>query len=63
MSVQLNVGGTVFRTTRGTLQGSAVLEGIVETQGEKFIDRDASLFPIILNRLRGASCDACLAKV
>lgn len=59
--VTLNVGGTTFRTTRGTLRGSAMLDGLIGTEGEHFIDRDPTLFPVILNRLRGSSCEACIS--
>lgn len=64
--VTLNVGGTVYNTTRGTLcrfEGSMLermfnrtpddpLRAVADSHGQYFIDRDGALFRHILNYLR-----------
>ena len=58
--VQLNVGGRVFDTTASTLSVSRFFEPLLEGRmdsgkdrnGRLFIDRDGSLFAILLNYMR-----------
>ena len=64
--VALNIGGTLYRTTRGTLcrcEGSMLermfnrspddpLRAVADSSGQYFIDRDGPLFRHILNYLR-----------
>lgn len=59
--ISIDVGGVIHHTTRETLRGSEMLDGLAATEGPWYIDRDPALFPIILNRLRGWSIDACLS--
>ena len=62
--ISLNVGGTIYTTTRSTLTrypdsmlgamfgGKLPLENSKDSQGNYFIDRDGELFKYILNFLR-----------
>ena len=64
--VNLNVGGTIYTTSRSTLTqypdsmlgamfgGKLPLENSKDSEGNYFIDRDGDLFKYILNFLRGS---------
>lgn len=62
--VRVNVGGTVFETTRHTLQSRpSFFRGLLDAsdadQTEWFVDRDPTHFRYILNHLRGAETLPC----
>ena len=64
--VKLNVGGTIYTTSRSTLTqysdsmlgamfgGKLPFENSKDSEGNYFIDRDGDLFKYILNFLRGS---------
>ena len=56
-TIKLNVGGTIFTTTRSTLCMSPYLASLLEKEGEEkkhtiFIDENPSIFKHVLNVLR-----------
>lgn len=56
--ITLNVGGTLFHTTRVTLERSSYFKALLQddtSTGTIFIDRDPSLFAFVLNHLRGGA--------
>jgi len=63
--VEVRVGGASFVTTLLTVSRSPVLCRLMggEGAGLRHIDRDPTLFRIILNRLRGWPAEACVGAV
>lgn len=61
--VEVNVGGTMFTTTAGTLRHAPFFESLLSgrfavtcyPQHQIFIDRDAAPFACVLNVLRGSN--------